>query len=73
VKGEAQHAREMPPHGSLSRTHGADEEDVSLVEHVSILYGLTRPSRKFGENLAPHDEKTAEGGFRQPLQRVEYQ
>ena len=30
VKGKAQHAREMAPHGGLTRAHGADEKDVSL-------------------------------------------
>jgi hypothetical protein len=40
MKGVAQHAREMAPHGGLSRTHGTDEEYVSFAEHARILYGL---------------------------------
>ena len=34
------HAREMPSHRCLARTHGSDEEDVAQAEHVPILYGL---------------------------------
>src|SRR6202795_3900448 len=39
VKSEVKHAREMPPHGGLARSHGADEKDIALAEHVRILYG----------------------------------
>src|ERR1700674_667400 len=39
VESEVQHAREMPPHGGLARSHGADEKDIALAEHVRILYG----------------------------------
>src|SRR5580698_10593646 len=46
VKGESQHARQMPPHGGLAGAHGPDEEDVALGEHEVAAYRNEAAARR---------------------------